>query len=154
MSVQIGLCRYVSGVGGLIAQSCPTLWDPMDCSLSGSSVHGILQRRILRWVAIPFSRVSSWPRGWTQISCIAGRFFTIWATREAPHIGLIFFDYVVGHFFTNMDENSLWFYNLTYPRDDTWALFGQLCTSPCNNMFLKSCRKFEILVKESYFNVI
>ena len=46
----------------LVAQSCPTLCDPVDCSLPGSSVHGILQERILEWVAIPFSRVSSWPR--------------------------------------------------------------------------------------------
>ena len=45
------------------------------------SVHGILQARILEWVAIPFSRGSSWPRDWTRVSCIAGRFFTSWATR-------------------------------------------------------------------------
>ena len=55
----------------------------MDCSLPGSSVHRILQARILEWVAISFSRGSSQPRYWTQISCIAGRFLTIWATREA-----------------------------------------------------------------------
>ena len=55
----------------------------MDCSLPGSSVHEILQARILEWVAIPFSRGSSWPRDWTWVSCIAGRCFTIWATREA-----------------------------------------------------------------------
>ena len=64
---------------------CLTLCDPMDCSLLGSSVHGILQAWILEWVAIPFSRRSSWPRDRTQFSCffcIAGRFFTIWATRE------------------------------------------------------------------------
>ena len=66
-----------------VAQLCPTLYDPMDCSLPGSFVHGILQARILEWVAIPFSGGSSWPRDWTWVSCIAGRFFTIWATREA-----------------------------------------------------------------------
>ena len=55
----------------------------MDCSPPGSSVHGIIQARILEWVAIPFSRGSSWPRDQTWVSCIAGRFFTIWATREA-----------------------------------------------------------------------
>ena len=53
------------------------------CSLPGSSVHGILQTRILEWVAIPFSRVSSQPRDQTQVSLIAGRSFTSWATREA-----------------------------------------------------------------------
>ena len=55
----------------------------MDCSLPGSSVHGILQARILEWVAIPFSRGSFQPRDQTQFSYTAGRFFTIWATKEA-----------------------------------------------------------------------
>ena len=67
----------------LVTQSCPTLCDPMDCCLPGSCVHGILQARIQEWVAIPFSRGSSQPRDRTQVSYIAGRFFTIWATREA-----------------------------------------------------------------------
>ena len=57
--------------------------DPMDCSLPGSSVHGILQARILEWVAISFSRGSSQPWNRTHVSCIAGRFFTDWARREA-----------------------------------------------------------------------
>ena len=65
-----------------VAQSCPTLCKPMDCSLPGSSVHGILQARILKWVAISFSRGSSQLRDQTQVSCIVGRHFTIWATRE------------------------------------------------------------------------
>ena len=60
----------------LVAQSCLTLCDPMDCSLPGSSVHGILQARIPEWVAIPFPRGSSWPRDQSQVSCIAGRFFS------------------------------------------------------------------------------
>ena len=54
----------------------------MDCSLSGSSVHVILQVRILEWVTIPFSRGSSQPRDQIQVSYIAGGFFIIWATRE------------------------------------------------------------------------
>ena len=65
-----------------ITQSCLTLCDPMDCSPPGSSVHGILQARILKWVAISFSRGSSRPRDRTWVSCIAGWYFTIWATRE------------------------------------------------------------------------
>ena len=55
----------------------------MDCSLPGSPVHRILQARIMEWVAIPFSRGSSQPRDRTQVFCIADRFFTTWATREA-----------------------------------------------------------------------
>ena len=61
----------------LITQLCLTVCDPMDHSPAGSSVHGILQARILQWVAIPFSRGSSQPKDQTQVSCTAGRFFTI-----------------------------------------------------------------------------
>ena len=57
-------------------QWCPTLWDPVNCSLQGFSVHGILPARILEWVAVPSFRASSQPRDRTQVSCIAGRFFT------------------------------------------------------------------------------
>ena len=64
------------------AQSCPTLCDPMDCTLPGSSNHGILQARILEWVAIFFSTGSSWTRERTKVSHIAGRCFNLWATRE------------------------------------------------------------------------
>ena len=60
-----------------LLQSCLTLCDPMDCSLPGSSVHGILQARILEWVAMPSSRESSKPRDRTLVSHIAGRFFAI-----------------------------------------------------------------------------
>ena len=74
----------------LVAQVCPTLCDPMDCHPPGSSLLGILQERILEWVAIPFSGVSSWHRDRIQVSCIAGRFFTIWATREVLEIGVYF----------------------------------------------------------------
>ena len=70
-----------------VAQSCPTLCDPVDCSPLGFSIHGILQARILEWVAISFSRGSSWSRDQTQVSCIAGRCFNLWATREAHHPG-------------------------------------------------------------------
>ena len=61
----------------LVAQTFLTLSDPMDCSPLGSSIHGILQARILEWVAIPTSKESSQQRDQTHVSCIAGRFFTI-----------------------------------------------------------------------------
>ena len=63
----------------LVGQVCLTLCDPMDCSPPGSSVHWILQARILEWVPMPSSRGSSQPRDWNQVSCIASGFFTIWA---------------------------------------------------------------------------
>ena len=66
-----------------VAQPCLTLCDPLDCSLPGFSVHGIFQARVLECVAISFSRGSSRPRDWTQVSHIVGRCFTLWATRKA-----------------------------------------------------------------------
>ena len=60
-----------------VAQSCPTLCDPMDCSLPGSSVHGIFQARVLEWIAISFSRGSSQPKDRTQVSRIVDRRFTV-----------------------------------------------------------------------------
>ena len=73
----------VKEVKVLIAQSCQTPCNPIDCNPPGSSVHGILQGRILEWVAVLFSKGSSQLRDQTQVSCIAGRSFTVWATREA-----------------------------------------------------------------------
>ena len=69
----------------LVTQSCLTLYIPMEYSLPGSSVHGILQARILEWIAIPFSRGSPWPRDWTWVSRIAGGFFT----TEPPETHLL-----------------------------------------------------------------
>ena len=64
-----------------VAESCPTLCDPMDCSPPGSSVHGVFQAIVLEWIPFSFSRGYSWLRDWTQVSHIAGRFFTLWTTR-------------------------------------------------------------------------
>ena len=73
-------CAYGDGLSRqVVSDSC----DPMDCSPPGFSVHGVFQARILEWIAISFSRESSRPRNWTQVSCIAGKFFTDWAMREA-----------------------------------------------------------------------
>ena len=68
----------------LVSQSCPTLCYPMDCSTPGSSVHGILQARILKWVTISFSRVSSQFMDRTCISCLGRQILYHWATWEAP----------------------------------------------------------------------
>ena len=72
----------------LAAQLCPTLLQPMDFSLPGSSLYGISQARILEWVAISFPRGSSQPRDQTQISLTEGRFFTICTTQGSPEIKL------------------------------------------------------------------
>ena len=66
--------------------SCPAVSDSLrthGLQPTGSAVHGVIQARIMEWVAIPSSRETSWFRVWTQVSCDAGRFFTTWATRKA-----------------------------------------------------------------------
>ena len=81
LAVTVSVCRTV-----LVAQSCLTLCDPTNCSLPGFSVHGILQAKILEWIAIPFSRGTSQPRDRTLVSWLIGRFFTIWATEKRSPI--------------------------------------------------------------------
>ena len=64
----------------LVSQLCLTFCNPLDCRLPSSSVHGILQARMLEWIAIPFSRESSWPRDGTQVSCITSKLFSVWGS--------------------------------------------------------------------------
>ena len=84
-SIHLQYCLVILGGSGLVTKSCPTFACriKVTCSLPGSSVHGILQARILDWVAISFSKGSSWLTNWTRISCTAGRFFTDLAAAAA-----------------------------------------------------------------------
>ena len=103
----------------VISDSC----DPVDCSLPGSSVHGIPPERILEWVAIPFSRDSSWPRDRTWVSCTAGRFFTVWATREAPVVK------------SKYQRNSLTYFWIPFSLIKTWyCLSFQLVDHHCHQL--------------------
>ena len=114
-------------------QLCPTLCDPMYYSPPGSSVHGILQARILEWVAISFSRGSSQPRNQTQVSHIAGRRFNLWATREAHQvlwpvlIELPLCHWVVNSSLSILDNGSL---------SDKWFLSVSLNSLDCLLTFL------------------
>ena len=90
----------------------------MDCRPPDSSVHGILQARILEWVAMPFSRGSSLPRDQTWVSCIAGRSFTVWATREAPKYKSTIF------FFLLLKDKLLW--KRPLGQQIQWRLFAKL----------------------------
>ena len=83
ISMQVYILNMAIHMYVLVTQLCLTLCDPMDYSPPGSSVHGILQARILESVTISFSRGSSWPRDRTQVSCIAGKFFTIWTKGKS-----------------------------------------------------------------------
>ena len=90
----------VWGLYILIVQSCLTLCDPVDCSPPGSSVHGILQARILEWVAMPSSRGPSQPRDRTWVSCIAGRFFYCLSHQGSPKI-----EYLTNSLIVIVDEH-------------------------------------------------
>ena len=93
-----------------VAQSCPTLCDPMDCSLPGSSLHGILQARVLEWVTISFSRGSSQPRDRTLVSCIPGRHFNLWATREVTSRQYLILNYIIGVYHILASQYILYIY--------------------------------------------
>ena len=102
----------------LVPQSCPTLFDPTECSLPGSSVHGIPKARILEWVAIPFSRGSSPPRDPTLVSCFVCRVFTIRATREDPEDPSV-------QFSCSVMSDSLWPHGLQHARlPPSWSSSG------------------------------
>ena len=127
----------------LVAQSCPTLWDPMDYSLPGSSVHGIFPARVLEWVVISFSRGSSWPSNLTQVSHIVGRRFTVWAKLFLN----FYFNYSFLWTLISIPQDlRTWIMNvrnyLNFP--DFWVVwmeFGTSCATPkslisCTNWFL------------------
>ena len=105
-----------------VTQSCPTLCNPMDCRLPGSSVHGIFQARVLEWVAFPFSRRSSQPRDRTWVSCIVGS-FTTWTTGLAGNYLLLRMTKNV--FFSDNRRHKYWYINTSEKHTlviDLWDL--------------------------------
>ena len=120
---------YTYAVLCLVALLCPTLCDPLDCSPPGSSVHGILQARILEWIAMPSSRGFSQPRDLTCVSCIAGGFFTSWPTREAHlylylYLWSIFILHVCTSFSFILFSRAIWYLaSLTFGEffDANWG---------------------------------
>ena len=117
----------------LVTQSCLTLCDPVKYSPPGSSVHRIFQARILEWVAISFSKGSSWPRDWTWISCVACRLFTIWVTKEVCTFYLFYI-----WKFVPLSLSHLFFFSLHCPLlwqppvcslYQSLLLFGYVCSS-------------------------
>ena len=96
----------------LVARLCPTPCDPRDCSPPASSVHGILQGRILKWVAMTFlPQGIFWPRDRTRVSWIAGRFLTFWDTREAQQ-----------PCYSELKASIKLFWNESHPKEPTWLL--------------------------------
>ena len=98
MKCSLGVSNFLEEISeSEVAQSCLTLCDPMDCSLPGSSLHGILQARVLEWIAISFSRGSPQPRDRTHVSRIAGRRFNFWDTRKALVFPILLFSSISLH---------------------------------------------------------
>ena len=115
-------------------QLCPILGDPMDCSPPGSSVHGILQTRILEWVAMPFSRGSSRPSGQTHVSCVscmADSFFTTSSTWEIPFTSFRSIQFSSVQFSRSVVSNSLQPHDSQYTRPP--------CPSPTPRVHSNSC---------------
>ena len=110
-----------------VTQSCLTLCDPMDSSLPGSSIRGILRTRVLEWVTIFFSRGSAQPRDWTQVSCIAGRPFTVWATREAYYPKIIWNSNQMGLLLSTTPMVPLWWLILYIKKHELCSV--QICCS-------------------------
>ena len=140
------LARRFLIIGGcvLVAQLCPTFCNPTYCSPPGFSVHGVLQARILEWIAIHFSRGTSQPRDWTLVSCIAGKFFTVWAPGTTGEIRVLFL--------CMMLENVLYcsftcscpvfqhylLKRLSFPIVYSCLLCGMLVNNKCVGLFLGS----------------
>ena len=111
----------------LVTKSCPTLCDPVDYSPSGSSVHGVLQARILEWIVMSSSGGSSLPGDWTHVSCLAGRFFTTEALGNHPHT-LTFLSLSL--------SLSLYIYIYIYTHTHTHTY---ICTHPIGSVSLENC---------------
>ena len=121
----------------LVAQSCRAVWSSMDYSPPGSSVHRILQARILEWVANSFSRGSFWPRDRTWVSHIAGRFFSIWANTPNPK-----------------EMPSEFFSSKSFTSKGTWRLvYSDACQShliksrllTCTDLAIGRCFSFKLM---------
>lgn len=132
------MCPTCGGRGGWEYNS---VWNEHSTLVAGptpSSTHGAQADLI----PASWSKCFLAPKGVYLSYLQVGFLFFIFYRNPSIQIGLILFEYVLGHFLPT-HKNSLWFYNWTYPRDAIWALFRQLCTSPCKNMILKRCIKFE-----------
>ena len=124
-----------------VAQSCPTLCDPMDCSLWDSSIHGVFQARELEWVAISFSRGSSRPRNWMLISCFGRLILYQWATREAVKANVLRFCASPGnyrHFSLSGAQPvpQFLFSSVCLPASDHLRCFWWHCCIVCDFCFL------------------
>ena len=146
----------------VVAQLCLTLCDPMDCSLLGSSVYGISQARILEWVFIHFSRGSFRSRDQTQVSCSAGGFFIVWATKKAKWVtkGQIVYDLTLMKSFSSVQfscsvmSDSLWSHGLQYARLPCPSPTPGACSNSCpSSLWSHSIILFSVFSFSSCFNL-
>ena len=104
-------------LGCLVTQSCPTLCDPVDCSIPGSSVHGILHARVLEWVAMTYPRIFP-TQGPNQVSCVAGVDWGCGYLEEFSHSGCGYHD-ILSHPFRSVFSDFNWLSNFSV-LDLTW----------------------------------
>ena len=134
------VCVWVCVCARSVAQSCPALCNPKDCSPPGSSVHGISQPRILEWAAISFSKGSSWSRDWTHTSCIGRWILHLWAASEAlSSLSCWLFQNVI-----RMEAYSLcfriWLLSFRTVPSYYWVIFRvQMCqwNMGCRSLFIQ-----------------
>ena len=146
----------------VVAQLCLTLCDPMACSLPGSSVYGISQARILECVFIPFSRGSFRSRDQTQVSCSAGGFFIVWATKKAKQVtkGQIVYDLTLMKSFSSVQFScsvmfdSLWPHGLQHTRLPCYSPTPGACSNSCpSSRWSHSIILFSVFSFSSCFNL-
>ena len=116
--IQIGKVKWSE-----VVQSCPcpTLCDPVDCSLPSFSVHGILQARILEWITISFSRGSSRPRDLNQVSRTGGRCFNLWAIRYIFHFLLCLSHIFFSQLFVRPPQTTIWLFCISFSWGWSWS---------------------------------
>ena len=137
----------------LVTQTCLTLCDPVGCILPVSSVRGILQARILKWVPYPFYKGSSQLRDQTWVSCITGRFFTIWAIREplVPQFKIQYLSFYRHHKYLFIItkyksiklRKHIWFWHFNF---NTTSFLFLLYLSKCDTLPKTKCSKYEFIV--------
>ena len=133
-----------------VVQSCPTLCDPVDCSLPDSSVHGIFQAIVLEWIAISFSRGLSQPRDRTWVSRIVDRCFTIWATRKVLGLHRIIHLQLLQRYWLEHRFGKLWYWMVCLGNEQRSFCCFWDCIQVLHFRLLFTMRATPFLLRDSY----
>ena len=132
-----------------LLQLCLTLCDPKDCSLPDISVHGISQSIILEWIAIFSSRRYSWPRNWTCLSCLAGRFFT----TELPGKPLYIYKSLHICIYIHISMLCEAIHISVYPHNTHVYIYTYVCVRVWTECFYSSWDDADIIQISVYVNI-